>query len=383
MKLRSKLRRILAPRLVNHPAAKQALVRLDTQIETLRHTAAHVLPGIIRAMPRSLTVSITAACNYRCGACRYGRDFMPGKQLRWETAKLLLEDAHEAGVEAVRLYGGEPLLHPDLPKMVSLCTRLGFRTLLTTNAMLLGERIDELYSAGLRSISIGYYGTGGSYDTYVQREAFQRMEEGVAEVRRRYGSKVGLQLNWLLMRQTCSLESLSQAVAFAERYEMTILVDLIHYSLPYFTEGRDGEFQFRREDEPAIQRIAAELLRLKKRAPHLLKHSEAGLASIKDWLLLRADMRIPCDRYDMIWVGPDGTVQLCYVCFPLGNLHQQRLREMMFTETHHQAARDAFQTNCPNCHCNYDLRIQKHLPSRLRYGKLATRNGLHSQGDDD
>jgi cyclic pyranopterin phosphate synthase len=78
-------------------------------------------------------------------------------------------------------------------------------------------------------------------------------------------------------------------------------------------------------------------------------------------------MRVPCDAHNMVWVGADGTVQMCYVTFRLGNLHEQRLRDMLFTATHREAARDAVAVNCPNCHCKYDRRVEKHSPSAKAY----------------
>jgi cyclic pyranopterin phosphate synthase len=78
-------------------------------------------------------------------------------------------------------------------------------------------------------------------------------------------------------------------------------------------------------------------------------------------------MRVPCDRHRLIWIGADGTVQMCYVTFKLGNLHQGRLRDMLFTETHAQAARDAFKLNCPNCHCAYASRTLGHSATRKQY----------------
>jgi molybdenum cofactor biosynthesis enzyme MoaA len=43
---------------------------------------------------------------------------MPGTELDWPIVRDLLDDAQRAGVRGVRLYGGEPLLHPDLGKMI-------------------------------------------------------------------------------------------------------------------------------------------------------------------------------------------------------------------------------------------------------------------------
>lgn len=367
--IRSSLRRVFGSTLKRYRSVWRGLIEADTKIERARHTAARVLPVVIRPEPRHLEIAITAHCNLRCVGCRYGRDFMPGQQLPLILVKQLLDDAHAIGFWDVRFYGGEPLIHPDLTPMVAHAINLGLQTHITTNGMLLARRIDELYAVGLRNITIGYYGTGAKYDAYVQRKArFAELEAGVAEVRQRYGESVDLRINWLLMRPSCNLEDLHAAWNFAQRYKMRMQVDLIHYSLPYFSEGPDRMLQFRPEDEDAIHTVTEELLRLKATAPNMLNISHEGIRSVPDWLLQGPGMRVPCDAYQMIWVGADGTVQLCYVTHRLGNLHDTRLKDLLFRSAHRQAARDAFSLNCPNCHCHYDRRVRKDSVSRAHYG---------------
>jgi molybdenum cofactor biosynthesis enzyme MoaA len=368
MTIRAGLRRLLRPALKKFPIVWKRAIEADLYFERFRHSAAQCFPAIIRPEPRYLEVAITAYCNLRCIGCRYGRDFMPGRQLSWSVVRGLLDDAKKLGMWSVRLYGGEPLLHPDLPRMINYATRLGLKTIVTTNAVLLREKIDELHEAGLREITIGFYGTGAKYDDYVQRkDRFAQIEAGIAAVRQRYGMNVTLQLNWLLMRPSCNLQDLYAAWRFAERYSTLIQVDLIHYSLPYFTEGPDRELQFRPEDRPAIEQVIDELIRLKTMRPEMLRQSAVGLRSIPDWLIKRPNMRVPCDSHQMLWVGADGTVQQCYVTFKLGNLHKTRLINMVFSPEHKRTARSSFALACPNCHCHYDRRIQKHAPSARLY----------------
>ena len=382
MSLRSHLYDAVAPRSRTRPRLKKIAVEADKHAAMLRHSAAELIPQLIQPQTRSLTIAITAYCNLRCTGCRYGRDFMPNAQLPWELARDLLTDAKQAGVEYVRLYGGEPLLHPDLPKMVAHCVKIGLRVYVTTNGILLREKVDELYAAGLRDFTIGFYGVKDHYDNYVQRkDRFAALEASLDYVREKYGLEIGLRMNWLLMRPSCSVEALREAWKYAVKYHFPMRVDLVHYSLPYFTEGPEKILQFTEADKPAIQAVTAELIRLKHERPELIDQSALSLASIPDWLLKRDQMRVPCDKYQMLWIGADGTVQLCYVTFKLGNLHETRLRDMLFTPEHHQAARDAFALNCPNCHCGYDSRVHKHLPSFLKYSsslvqlERSARNG--------
>ena len=295
---------------------------------------------------------------------------MPGTQIPFAIVRDLLDDCKSFGINSVRLYGGEPLLHKDLARIVEHSVGLGLHTWLTTNGILLKEKVDDLYDAGLRTICVGFYGTGEEYNSYVQRpDQYARMEGGVAYARERYGMNMSLRLGWVLMRPTCNLEAVREMWRFAETYSAPVGVSLIHYSLPYFTEGPDRQLQFRSEDSPAIQEVVSELIRLKQVHPELLQQSVMALRSIPDWLLKGPAMRVPCERYRLLWVGADGTVQMCYVTFKLGNLHERRLSQMLFSSEHREASRNAFKLNCPNCHCSYHKRIEAHLPSRVKYSK--------------
>ena len=358
----------------NKPRLKKLVAESALGCDLLRHSIARLVPSVIQPAPTLLMIAITSRCNLRCIGCRYGRDFMPNTQLTWSTIRDLLDDARQARIRSVRIYGGEPLIHPDLPRIAAYSLRLGFSTYVTTNGILLGDKIDELYSAGLRIFTIGFYGVGQHYDAYVQRrDRFAVLKESIATVRKRYGMTVRLRINWLLMRPSCNHDALHEAWTFAQEYNTPIQVDLIHYSLPYFTEGPDRQLQFRPEDRPAIENVVAELIQLKRQDPRMIEHSEMALASIPDWLLNGPNMCVPCDAYKMIWVGPDGTVQMCYVTFKLGNLHTKRLSEMLYTPEHKAAAQDAYGVRCPNCHCDYDVRVAKDLSSRLKYSNALVR----------
>ena len=208
------------------------------------------------------------------------------------------------------------------------------------------------------------------YDAYVAHGgAFAQLEHSIASVRDAYGMTVDLQINFLLTKQTCSIPLLQRAWEFARRYRLSLNVDLIHYSLPYFTQGDHGELQFDASDRQNLLDVSRELLRLKSLEPELLTEPDESIRSIPDWALKGARMDVPCDAYKLVWVGADGTVQLCYAAFPLGNLHETRLRDIFGTSAHRLACRDAFKLECPHCHCGRSSRIKSHLPSRIRYAR--------------
>jgi MoaA/NifB/PqqE/SkfB family radical SAM enzyme len=369
----SGLIRELRPVLDRHPKVKDALKAVARMTGRWKHSAAMRLPVLIQPGPAHLTLAVTAACNLRCLACRYGRDFMVGAHLTYDSVSQILDDAREAGVNRVRYYGGEPLLHPDLHRMIAYSTRLGMDSYVTTNGILLKQRIDELYDAGMRWLTLGFYGTGDDYDGYTQKPGrFAQLEESLAYVRDRYSDRFEMQLNWVLSRRSCTLEALSEAWNFAEQYRMYFSVDLVSYSIPFFTDGVKEGLRFEADDAHAIETVGSALQRLRSEHPTRFPQSEVLIRAIPDLLTHGPAMRLPCDAYKTLWVGADGTVQLCDVTFKLGNVNEKRLRDMLFGKDHRSACRDAFALRCPNCTCNLNNRIIKHAPSVRRYGSAPS-----------
>ncbi len=107
----------------------------------------------------ALRISVTDRCNLRCRYC------MPAASYRWlPTESLLAFDEiervarafAELGVRKLRLTGGEPLLRPDLPALVSrLASIPGIDDLaLTTNGTRLAPMADDLRRAGLHRLTV-------------------------------------------------------------------------------------------------------------------------------------------------------------------------------------------------------------------------------------
>lgn len=368
MPIRSRLQVMLEPVYRDSPRTRQALGKIDLAAEQVIHSLASKIPALARPRPKRIFVTLTASCNLRCMGCLYGVNrFMAGQYLPLPIVRNLLDDAAELGIRNIRLYGGEPMMHRNLPEIVRHASDLGLHTWMTTNGVLLKRKFSELYDAGLREFSFGFYGIGEEYDKYVrQKNSFRRLVDGLSFVRDKYGSSVKINMDWLLMRPTCTSESLQATWEIAQRFNTPLYINLIHYSLPYFVAS-DADLQFTAVDRPTIEKVVGEMLALKREKPGMLLNSEIGIRSIPDWLIGGPDMRVPCTETDLIWIGADGTVQMCYVTFKLGNLHENRLSELVYTASHRQAARDCVALKCPNCHCSYDRRANLHAATRQKY----------------
>jgi cyclic pyranopterin phosphate synthase len=108
---------------------------------------------------RSLRVSVTDRCNLRCHYCMPEDEYvwLPREDvLTFEEIARLVDLFGHAGVDRVRLTGGEPLLRRDLPDLVEmLAQRAWLRDLaLTTNGLMLADAAAELKRAGLRRVTV-------------------------------------------------------------------------------------------------------------------------------------------------------------------------------------------------------------------------------------
>jgi GTP 3',8-cyclase len=108
---------------------------------------------------RDLRISVIDRCNFRCTYCMPLDDYpwVPMAQiLTFDEIERLARLFVEAGVEKIRLTGGEPLLRANLEDLVARLAHLdGLRELaLTTNGSLLADRVQALKDAGLKRVNV-------------------------------------------------------------------------------------------------------------------------------------------------------------------------------------------------------------------------------------
>jgi cyclic pyranopterin phosphate synthase len=108
---------------------------------------------------RDIRVSLTDRCNLRCTYCM-PHDFaawMPTEDLlTTDELMTILEVGIEAGIDEVRLTGGEPLLRPDIVEIVARINSLPNppKLSLTTNGIRLAALAQPLKDAGLERVNV-------------------------------------------------------------------------------------------------------------------------------------------------------------------------------------------------------------------------------------
>ena len=148
---------------------------------------------------KKVYLEITNVCNLRC-------DFCPGTRrpqgfLSPEDFSVLAQKLRPHTEYLYLHLMGEPLLHPQLPKLLDIAAGLGFQVNLTTNGTLLPQRTDLLcQSPAVRKISISLHSFEGNEE---QGQLLPYLDSCIAFARRaaQAGKRCALRL-WNLDGET-------------------------------------------------------------------------------------------------------------------------------------------------------------------------------------
>jgi radical SAM protein with 4Fe4S-binding SPASM domain len=146
-------------------------------------------------LPREIQLEVTRSCNLRCTMCLVRYRDVPNRRegsMPFETFRAVVEDLPD--LRAITLQGlGEPLLAPDVFRMVEYASEHGITIGFNTNATLLTRaRAERLIHAGLDWLHVSIDGaTAETYESIRDGADFARVRRnlaGMVEAKRRLRS---------------------------------------------------------------------------------------------------------------------------------------------------------------------------------------------------
>jgi MoaA/NifB/PqqE/SkfB family radical SAM enzyme len=147
--------------------------------------------GPTAPLPREAYVEVTNRCNLLCETCpRTHVELEPPADLTAARMEELLDELTE--LDRLVLHGvGEPLLNPELPRMVAYGARRGAHVVFNTNGILLdGRRGDAVTAAGLAELRVSLdAATPETYRRVRGADALPRILRNVAAFTARRGAR--------------------------------------------------------------------------------------------------------------------------------------------------------------------------------------------------
>jgi MoaA/NifB/PqqE/SkfB family radical SAM enzyme len=121
----------------------------------------------IQPSPLCLDIEIAAVCDLACPFCFRQSIITPDKLMKFDDYVRIIEQASELNIPSIKLnWRGEPLLHPQIDKMIRIAKSLGIlEVIINTNATQLDRATSiKLINAGLDRMIYSF--DGGSKRTY-------------------------------------------------------------------------------------------------------------------------------------------------------------------------------------------------------------------------
>lgn len=116
---------------------------------------------------KKIYVEITNKCNLHCSFC--GKNKRPLKEMSIDEFKVVIEKIKPYTDYIYLHIKGEPLLHPKLDEILSICDKEKIEVNITTNATLIKEKFNILNShKSLRQINISLY-SENNYKDYFEK----------------------------------------------------------------------------------------------------------------------------------------------------------------------------------------------------------------------
>lgn len=139
----------------------------------------------IAAYPnRMIGLSLTNNCNLKCSMC-WQRDKSAIHYLPVDSIKKIVDSISIFGRPPIYLWGGEPLLHPNIWEIIQYLKSKNFFTIINTNGYLLGDNIKDILDNKVDMLIISIDGLEETHNTVRgNNKAFSKLISAIKELQK-------------------------------------------------------------------------------------------------------------------------------------------------------------------------------------------------------
>jgi len=191
----------------NRQVADVVFDRCSTPADLARSALNHI--AFILRLPKtfyltSVMLEVTNRCNLKCRFCPSEKMTRQRGFMDPALAESVLRGCKH--LQYVYLYDwGEPLLHPELPRIIQTATKLGHRTFMVTNGTLLTPSLsEEIIRAGLSTICFSIDGLEEVY-TSLRGVDYRLLEQNLLDflkMKERLNPRLRVEINYVVSADT-------------------------------------------------------------------------------------------------------------------------------------------------------------------------------------
>ena len=324
--------------------AENAISQLRDSIE--KDIAANRIPDKMQY----LLFKMTNHCNSDCEYCSHRISNSANEiksDIPFPLIKQTIDDAAALGCETVAINGGEPLLMPDIYKILQTIIDDKMVPVLMTNGILLPKMWDKLGELGLRYVII-------SFDS-IQPDVYKK-QRGISFEK----ALAGLNAACQMMEKYDNVHVHVSAVLTRDNQDD--FIELVKYMSsrgiatqisPYHHYNPHEEDNISITDRKKCDQLVKTLLQMKDDG-YLISSSRGFIEHLSDFFCNK--MRVPKDYrcligYTNLFVDAYMNVRPCWDwCFkPLGNLKEMRLSEIWNGEQMKEYREKMLRCECDGC----------------------------------
>lgn len=133
--------------------------------------------------PLVLMLEVTHQCNLACEGCGRIHEYKETMREMLRTEECI-QAVDECPAPVVTVTGGEPLMHPEIDKIISAIVRKKRHIYLCTNGILLAEAIKKLRPSKYFNLNVHIDGLASTHDAIAGNGVFERAIRGIKEAKR-------------------------------------------------------------------------------------------------------------------------------------------------------------------------------------------------------
>ncbi|MEM2130802.1 MAG: radical SAM protein [Candidatus Bathyarchaeia archaeon] len=263
--------------------------------------------------PVILTHSVTSRCNCRCKMCNLWMKPLNNNEMNKSEVFRMLDEAKDLNFAAYLVWGGEPLMRPDVFEILQHARKNDFYTSLITNGILLPENAERLAElVDLTFVSLDHY---SEYHDVMrgQKGTFKKAVKGIIKLRNA-GGRVAINCVLSKMNQDSAMKMVELARLLGVKIAFDQLEVFAGYNeeLALTTDEKTGAFQKIQETKNYERYV----LNSSEYLQHTINHTKYSCAQPSIYLVVTEDGKVT-----PFWCQKTNS--------PLGDLRKQSLGEIL------------------------------------------------------